>query len=148
MDVLIYHIDSMMYGIPMKAVKGVMPCAGVTPLRGAAESVVGMVTVRGEPAPVVDMRRALGAQPRETHPNDRLIILRIGRKFSALLVDAVSGAYQVNESELLDASQSVAKTAFAVGIAECGDGLVVIQDIDRLLESQTAEESYMMRLAA
>jgi len=78
-----------------------MPCEGVTPLRGAAESVVGMVTVRGEPAPVVDMRRAL-ARSLEDESYDRLTIVRVGGRFSALLVDAVSGAHQVDENDLLD----------------------------------------------
>src|SRR5262245_28543967 len=64
----------------------VLPCKS---LGGVSEYVLGVSLIRGQPTPVVDLRRLLGIAAPE--PPAQLVLVRCGERRAALAVDRVFG---------------------------------------------------------
>lgn len=74
MNVLVFHIGSERYALPLAAVLRVLPAARLKALPGAPDYVAGLLDLHGEPVPVIDLSR-LGGSPAETVRYDTRILL-------------------------------------------------------------------------
>ena len=105
----------------------------VTPLPDAPAIVAGVVNVGGRVLPVVDLRKRFGLPEREISLSDQLIVARTPRRTVALIVDAVSDVVECSEQEISVAASIIPGATIVEGVARLKDGMVVIQDLDRLL---------------
>jgi len=92
------------------------------PIAGAPAFVAGLAIIRGEPVPVVDAARLLGADPGRPR---RFIMLRTAPRPVALAVDAVLGVHR------LAAEQLVALPALADALA--GEVVAAVGALDARL---------------
>lgn len=123
-------LDEVRYAVEADRVAEIAPRVLVTPLPDAPPPVLGVVTVRGELVPVVNLRHRLGHALREPRLEDHFVIARGARRTVGLVVDRALGLREIRASELrppILPSQQIA------GIAVLPDGLVLLQDLDRVL---------------
>jgi len=97
-------IDGEMYAVPVQSVREVVRWMPVTRIPHGAPSVKGVINLRGEIVPLIDLRIHLGLP--ETTPSDRTCIIvismqRDGAKLQAgLIVDAALEVIRVATSEI------------------------------------------------
>ncbi len=90
-ELLILRASGRMFGLPFEHVEETMRPLPVQALPGPEDYVVGVSIIRGEPRPVVDLRKLLNIDPIDQPPR-RLVALRVGEhRRVALLVDEVLG---------------------------------------------------------
>jgi len=80
--------------LALHSVREIMRPLPVDPLAGAPPFVLGLAIIRGDPTPVVDANRLLGASAGSSTPilppsAARFVSLNLGRRTAALAVDAV-----------------------------------------------------------
>jgi len=97
------------YVVDLARVDEILPVPSVTPVPRAPAFLEGVVKLRGEVLPVVDVRRRLGVEkglgqvlspsgkPRN---RERLLVCRIGRRRVGFVVDAVTHVLKVPRSSL------------------------------------------------
>ncbi|KAF0243507.1 MAG: hypothetical protein FD180_3291 [Planctomycetota bacterium] len=106
---LLIPLDSLSCAIPLSHVLEVLRPLPVERLPGAPDIVSGVAVIRGEPTPVVPLRRLLGADPA---PPSRFVVLRADRRRVALAVDGVAGIERI-PAEALNASPPLVSRALA-----------------------------------
>lgn len=124
-----FSTDGQRYAIPLLEVDRVLPMVAVSPLQEAPEVVEGVVSLRGEVVPVVDVRRRLGLPARQPGLAARLVLVRTARRALALAVDGVEGVIELDAS----AETPVPGARYVAGIAALPDGLLFIHDLDAYL---------------
>jgi purine-binding chemotaxis protein CheW len=87
--VVVFRVGPTLYGLDCRAVQEVLPPMAMTPLADAPRFVEGVIEVRGEVVPVVDLRPRLGGAADGFHRRTRLLLVRAGGGPVALIVDQV-----------------------------------------------------------
>jgi purine-binding chemotaxis protein CheW len=85
-DVLIFEAGGRRFGLAA-ALREIARAVAITPLPGGPASVAGVINVRGNMVPVIDVRRALGLAPGAVALSDHLVILHVDGAPLALRVD-------------------------------------------------------------
>ena len=138
--ILVYEVAGQRFGLPAAAVQEVVRAVAIVPLPEAPRLVEGVIDLRGEIVPVVDLRARFSLPSRPLSSSDQFLIVRAGDRALALRVDRALDLVEVDPDRL-----EAARTAFADGRARFGyaklpDGLVPILDADDTLPSEEAEE--------
>jgi purine-binding chemotaxis protein CheW len=88
---LVVGVGSRVCFVPLGHVIETMRPLPVESAAGLPPFVKGLSIVRGAPVPVVDLAMALGADGDGQRPSSRFVLLRLGERRVALLVDTVVG---------------------------------------------------------
>jgi purine-binding chemotaxis protein CheW len=106
-----------------------------THVPGAASFVTGLVQVRGKLVPVVDLRTRFGLGPTERTLDNRVIVVKVGKRVAGLLVDSAREVLRLDETmfepppELLDNQAS----GFVKAVATQAKRLLLVVDVPRLI---------------
>lgn len=106
-----FRIGGMDLGLPMQALREVIPCGVLAKLPCAAPYVIGGIDLRGIMVPVIDLRIVLGAAATKM-PFPNVIVMVHENKLLGLLTEAVTGVFtgdtqDINHVSFAAADQSV-----------------------------------------
>lgn len=138
--ILVYEVAGQRFGVPASAVQEVVRAVAIVPLPEAPRLVEGVIDLRGEIVPVVDLRARFSLPSRPLSPSDQFLIVRAGDRALALRVDRALDLVHV-DADRLEASRATfgdGRTRF--GYAKLPEGLVPILDADDTLPTEEAEE--------
>lgn len=85
--VLVCEVGTQRFGLPAEELREIVRAVAIAPLPQAPPGVEGVINVRGEIVPVIDLRRMLGIAPRPTVLADHLVIARLDGAPLALRID-------------------------------------------------------------
>jgi len=90
------------YCVPLESVMEILRQESVVPAPVAMRDVVGVISLRGEVIPVVDLRARLGLSTDRRAAKRRVVVVQYGRRLYGLLVDEVSeiGDAPINELDV------------------------------------------------
>lgn len=127
---LVFRVDGREQALPVEHVVEVVRMVAATPLPEAPAWVVGVIDFRGRVIPLIDVRRRLGALPREPDLATPIVVVRVGEVAAGLVVDEV-----VEVLALPDEAVDPPASATAVcRVARSGDRLILVLDPQRLCE--------------
>jgi purine-binding chemotaxis protein CheW len=130
---VVFLLSGQRYALPLEVVDRIVRAAEVTPLPEAPAGVLGMLDVQGSVLPVLDLRRKLGLQPEEITPSDQFLIARTSRRQVVLPIAQALGVMPLPDSGVIETSQVAPSAAPVKGVVQFADGLVLLQDVERLL---------------
>jgi purine-binding chemotaxis protein CheW len=129
---LVTRVGAVVCAVPIEYTVETMRPLPIEPIDGAPAFVRGLSIVRGAPIPVVDAARLLGVTGVEAN---RFVVLRVGERSVALLVDAVIAVRAIAADRLTALPPllrgSSHDTVRAVGTLDAE--LVVVLDAVRVL---------------
>jgi purine-binding chemotaxis protein CheW len=129
--ILVFAAGGLRFGLPLADVREVVRSVAVDSLPGAPAVVSGAIDVRGEIAPVVDIRVRFGAEAVPVSATERFIICRTPQRLVALRADStewISEVRHIQEPEAVAAGLEHIR-----GIARLEDGLVLLYDLGTFL---------------
>ena len=132
-------LDGWRCGLELGAVVEVVSAVETTPLPKAPDVVMGVVSVRGEILPVVDVRSRFRLPPRAVRPSDRFLVARSRTRHLVLPLDDVVGVTEVGDDGIVTPGTVVPGLELLRGIARCDDGLILIHDLDAFLSLEEDE---------
>ena len=130
---VVFALDERRYALHLNAVQRILRLVEITPLPAAPQIVIGVINVRGQVVPVMNIRRRFGLPEREPRLTDHLIIAASSTRTVGLVVDTVSGLLDVAESEIVKIGQILPATDYVEGVLKLPDGMVLIHDLDTFL---------------
>jgi purine-binding chemotaxis protein CheW len=139
MLLLIFRLGDQHYALHAESVERVLRIVEITPLADAPRHVLGVVNVNGRVIPVFDVRGLLGLPAKETDLADQFILARVGGHPVALLVDGVSGVTEFPVERTTEAGAILPGLERMEGVAPLGEGLVVIEDLERICSPSVAQ---------
>ncbi|MHB1169736.1 MAG: chemotaxis protein CheW [Longimicrobiales bacterium] len=146
-EVLRFDLGELRCAVPLTHVREVQRAVALTPLPGAPPIIEGVIDVRGEVVPVVDLGTRLGLPPRPVRPAQSLVLVWTGERHVAVRVDGVHWLELLEADDVADATQLTRGSLALAGVARTSDGLVLLQDPEALLR-QAELESLDAALAA
>jgi purine-binding chemotaxis protein CheW len=132
-QIVVFTLGMQRYGIPLSEVERVVRMVEVTPLPDTPPFIRGVINVKGEIMPVIDLRRRFGLPERATQLQDQLLITRCLKRSFALMADMVSDVCDSPERTLTPVDDIFPGLQLLVGVAKLSDGMILIHDLNKLL---------------
>jgi purine-binding chemotaxis protein CheW len=139
MRFLLFLIDDARYAVRADAVAEIVRAVAVNPLPNAPAVIEGLIDVRGELAPVFDLRRRFGSTSRPVDIADHFILVRATNRLAALHVDRVLDLADVPDADVSRVADYVSQADHVAGVATLPDGLALIHDVDAFLSAAEAD---------
>lgn len=133
-----------LFAAPVSKVQEILDMRPIARLPRAPDNLLGMIDVRGEGIPVLDLRQTLGIDPVSDTENTRIVVLSINGPQGPLTVGL--RADRVFEVTILDSETLDPPPAISAGWSgHCIEGIgrrngrfVTVLDLDRLLGKAAA----------
>ncbi|MFA5523340.1 MAG: chemotaxis protein CheW [Tissierellales bacterium] len=138
---VVFKMENEYYGIDITKVKSIEKIQYFARVPNAPTYVKGVINLRGEVVPVVDLRLRFELDYREVDTNSRIIIVFVNELEIGLLVDSSSEVIEIN-SEDIDNPPVVKESAtdgFIKGIGKKNDNLIILIDIDKVIGIKEVE---------
>lgn len=132
-EALLIEVDGVRFALPTHSVEEVIAAAQPMPLPEAPPFVLGILNVRGEVLPVLDLRRHLGRPSREVRASDHLILARTGARRVLLRVDRAIDLYGIDPTRLRPLEGKHRPVASVLAL---DDGALLVQDAELFLDAE------------
>jgi purine-binding chemotaxis protein CheW len=140
-----FRLDDKDFGIPITQVYEIIFVPSISPIPKAPRSIIGVINLRGEIIPVIDLRIQFG-QPAATYPSkrQRIVITVSQGKVIGLLVDEVTEVLRVSveSMEALPNSIATVDTEYIKAIYKLPQRIVILLYLDRILSFSEIEFIY------
>ena len=131
-----FFISDLYFGIDVRRVQEVMRAQEVTPVPQAPPVIAGLINLRGQIVPAVDMRRRLGLPDRDTEVQPMNMVVRTEEGAASLLVDEIGDVLDVDPLAFEPVPDNVAaeQRELIQGVCKLRDRLLLVLDAERALE--------------
>ncbi|UCD50245.1 MAG: purine-binding chemotaxis protein CheW [Phycisphaerales bacterium] len=136
---LTFALASEQYGLEILKVREIIGYIDVTAVPQTPHYVKGVINLRGQVIPVVDLRAKFGMETTEVTEETCIIVVEItqdSRKFNTgIVVDHVQEVLDIAGRNIEEAPQfgAAVDTDFILGMGKIGDSVKILLDIDRVL---------------
>lgn len=136
-EVLSFRLGDEEYGISLLCVQEIRSYQAPTRLAGAEEHLLGVIDLRGEVVPLIDMRRRFGLPVLAFNDLTVTIVISLGDRRVGVVVDQVNDVVALlpDQVRLMPPLQSCADQRHMVAIGSIGPRMLVLLDIEALLRS-------------
>lgn len=127
------------YGLEILKVRGIIGYIAVTAVPQTPFYVRGVINLRGQVIPVIDLRAKFGMETAEVTEQTCIIVVEIrqgDRTFSTgIVVDCVQEVLDIAGESIEEAPQfgAAVDTSFILGMGKSGDSVKILLDIDKVL---------------
>ncbi len=131
-----FSVGTEQYGVDIRKVREVIRMGEITPLPRAPDFVKGMINLRGDVIPVIDLREKLGRAAAPTGgEEDRIIVVEIAEKLVGMIVDRVSHVLRVLPGQLEPTPPWLGGLTgeYLTGVVRQSDHLIVVLNVDTIL---------------
>lgn len=130
------------YGLEILKVREIIGYIDVTAVPQTPSHIKGVINLRGQVIPVVDLRTKFGMRTTDVTDQTCIIVVEItqdGRKFNTgIVVDRVLEVLDIAGNDIEEAPQFGASvcTSFILGMAKVNEAVKILLDIDRVLSKE------------
>ena len=134
------------YGLEILKVREIIGYIEVTAIPQTPHYVRGVINLRGQVIPVMDLRAKFGMETTEVTEQTCIIVVEIaqaGRTFNTgIIVDRVQEVLDIGGEDIEEAPQFGAAvcTDFILGMAKVGESVKILLDIDKVLAGAATED--------
>ena len=137
------------YGLLAADVREILRAVSVVPLPSAPAVVEGVIDVRGQLVPVLDIRSRFQLGGRAVAVTDHFVLCQIDARTVAIRVDEARGFRTVAAESVTDVRGPVPGAAYVSGVARLESGLVLIHDLRTFLgEAEAVAKDASLRSAS
>lgn len=131
--IVVFVLDGQRYALPIEIVQEIQQIVAISALPEASPAVVGVVNLRGDVVPVVDLRLLVGLPGAEYGLQTPMVFAHTAKGLVALLVDEVEDVVEITAGSTQAPSRMYALSDLLSCVVRLADGIVFVFDIDRLV---------------
>ena len=131
------------YGLELLRVKEVIRVREITWLPRAPSFVKGIINLRGDVIPIVDLRDKFGLPPREATTATRVIVVEVEGRLMGMVVDSASQVVRIPADQIDPPPPVIGGISqdFITGVGKLDDTLIILLSVDAVL---TREERHAL----
>lgn len=129
-----FHLGTQSYGFEIDAVQEIQQIVALAQVPDDDDAVLGLVNLRGEIVPVVDLRTMLGMEQAEMSLETPMVICRSSQGLVAFVVDAVDDVVEIPPDCLQPPPQLHSLAGRMLAVCRLESGMVFLLDIEKLVE--------------
>ncbi len=136
---LTFLLDNEEYGIEVVKVREIIGYLPITPVPQMPEYIKGVINLRGQVIPVVDIRTRLGMVAAEPTDETCIVVVEIRKNdksvSTGLIVDKVKEVLNISDDQIEDKIEfgTGINTEFILGIGKSGKSVKILLNIDKIL---------------
>jgi purine-binding chemotaxis protein CheW len=133
----VFSLGEERYAIDIHVIKEIIRPLKITSLPGSFSFIEGVVNLRGEVIPVIDMRKRFDLPPRSIQES-RMIIVRVEGQWVGIEVDSVSEVIRIPKKDIKHPPKVVGGdgSRYLQGVCKHGEELVILLNLDQILSSE------------
>ena len=136
-QIISFKIGDEEYGLEILKVKEVIRIKEITRLPKAPDFVRGVINLRGDVIPIIDLRKKFGLPEEMYADNTRVIVVEVEGKLMGIVVDSVSHVIRIDESQIdKPPLLSGMSREYIMGVVKLDKRLIVLLNIDRILTTE------------
>ena len=130
-----FRIGGETYGVPIGAVREIVRVPSITPVPNAADTIEGVINLRGKIIPVMDLRKRFRELEIKSDKKNRILVVELESKLLGLIVNSASEVIKIPPSEIVPPGAVFADTdsSYVTGVGKLSGRLIILLDIARLL---------------
>jgi purine-binding chemotaxis protein CheW len=139
---LTFHLDNEEYGLEILKVKEIIGMQEITKIPGTSRYIRGVINLRGQVIPVVDLRRKFSMEELKITRKTCIIVVQVEKGKAGLvmgiIVDEVSEVVEIS-AEQIERPQCLGTTMnkqFILGMAKTESAVKILLDIDQVLSDE------------
>lgn len=133
---VIFRLATELYGVSIHAVSTIIRLPQITRVPHTPSEVLGVMNLRGQIVPIIDLRLRFGLSIGEETAEVRIVVVENAGRQVGMLVDSVAKTQRTPATQIEPISELglPVDVTFFDGMAKDGDSLVALLNLDRVLE--------------
>ncbi len=134
-EYIIFKLDDIEYGLEIQSVVSVEQIFEITRVPFVEQHIIGIVNLRGNIIPVIDLRRLFDLETVAPDDDSRFVIVNEGENVVGLLVDSASITCKIDTANIERAPDSKGnkKSHYVKEIGRCEDRIVMLLSLQSIL---------------
>ena len=130
------------YGLELLNVREVIRMRQVTWLPKAPPCVKGIINLRGEIIPIIDLRERFGLTKRDSTATTRVIVVDVQGRPVGMVVDSASQVVRVPLDQFDEPPPVMGEVAshFITSVGKLDERLVILLDVEKMLSADELQE--------
>ncbi|GGD04432.1 chemotaxis protein [Halopseudomonas salina] len=135
LEILLFRLaGQQLFALNVFKIREVLQLPRLTQLPARAPHVVGVIHLRGQTIPVIDLSGAIGMRPQAVTPESTIIVTEYNRSVQAFLVGSVDRIMNLNWDAVLPPPRGAGRSHYLTAITRLDDNrLVEIIDVEKVL---------------
>jgi len=141
-QLVVFKIGSEEFAIDILLTKEVVVIREVTSVPETEDYVEGVMNLRGNLVPVIDLRKRLRARGTNAEEEQRIIVVQLDRRVVGLIVDGASEVIRVSDTEIEPAPDIITELGigYVLGVINFSGRFVTLIDLDKALSGEITNE--------
>ncbi|MEA2721783.1 MAG: purine-binding chemotaxis protein CheW [Candidatus Eremiobacteraeota bacterium] len=141
-QVVSFKLASEEYGVDIAQVQEINRMVAVTHVPRAPQFMEGVINLRGQLIPIIDLRARFGMPRAEHTKNTRIVVTEIGTKRVGMVVDSVSEVLRLAVDQIEPAPEMITgvDTEYIRGVGKIEDRLIILLDLAKIITGSEKRE--------
>src|ERR1700716_2090691 len=141
-QVVSFKLGSEEYGVDIAQVQEINRMVAITHVPRAPQFMEGVINLRGQLIPIIDLRTRFGMPRAEHTKNTRIVVTEIGSKRVGMVVDSVSEVLRLPVGQIEAAPDMISgvDTEYIRGVGKLEERLIILLDLARIISNAEKRE--------
>ncbi len=137
-EIVAFFLSGKEYGVEVGHIQGLENYSEIQPMEGMPEMLLGVVDIRGESIPVMNIKKKLVLPPAEVTRETKIAVFSTERGKLACVADGISQIFQVEGSDFQNVPPILQgdDTTYVDFVAKIDKGLVIVINPEDLLTDE------------
>lgn len=147
-QLVVFHLAGETYAVDIHQVREIIRVPQITKVPRTPEFVEGVINLRGNVIPVLDLRKRFGLGEGDDTSARRIIVVEMEERTIGMVVDAVSEVLRIDETLIDPPSPYIVSvnSLYIEGIAKLDEELVILLHLDKVLSDGEKERLEAMEI--
>lgn len=130
---VVFQVNGQEYALSVDQVVEVLRMAALTPVAEAPAGFAGMLNLRGNAVPVLDLVHRLASVKRSAGLDQAIVIVQLDGRLVGLVVDAVDEVVTLDQSSIKPPDRLLGDRNLYLGVARWDDRVILLVDVERII---------------
>ena len=141
LQIVVFRLSSEEYALPITKVKDINRFMPLTKMPKSPVFMKGVINLRGEIIPVVDLRERFGLTANEATDDSRIMIVDFNNQLIGIVVDGVTEVITIPAAEIdIPPAASKLNIKQVPGIGKFNNRLLILLDIDEVFSAEEVKD--------
>ncbi len=144
-----FHLGEEEFGVDILNIQGINRMVEITRVPNSPDYVEGMINLRGQVIPIIDLRKRLGLAAKESDKDTRIIIVEIDATVIGFIVDSVNEVLRIQRNIIEPPPPMLTgiDSDFITAVGKLEDRLLILLDLEKVLSTKQKEELKALDIA-
>ena len=135
---LTFRLNDEDYGVEIEYVTEIVCIPKITEVPDLPDFVKGVVNLRGQVIPVLDLRTKFHMEPREYDAKTCVIVIHLDKMFIGLIVDTVQDVREILPENVSPAPHlsNAPASRYILGLGKVGEAVNILLDVKKILSEE------------